>query len=293
MVAVGILLGLLSAFIWATTSLGIKAQAKEIHPTSFNAFRMIVAALFTFVLLPFFDGWQAVWQVQTGTLLVLTISSIFGIAIGDVLYFWSLTKIGAARALPLSGTYPLFTWAIAVPLLGEPITLMAMLGTALVLLGVYFLAPQSETQVHTDARSERLGALAAIIAAALWAVATTLLKLGLQESPGVLVVNAVRLPVAAVATLLVAYWQTRGAPWRGFTRASLPKLSAFAMYSTGVGMIVWTLSVDYAGAARAALLNTAAPLIGVPLSVFFLRERVTPLVAVGTLLSVVGVWLIL
>jgi len=289
----GIILGLVSAFIWATTSLGIKAQAKEIHPTSFNAFRMFVATLFTFAILPFFDGWHALAQVQSNTALVLAVSSILGIAIGDVLYFWSLTKIGAARALPLSGTYPLFTWAIAVPLLGEPITLTATLGTLLVLVGVYFLAPKSETQVHADARSERRGAFAAIVAAVLWAIATTLLKLGLQESPSVLVVNAVRLPVAALATGLVAQWQTGGNPWRGFTRASLPRLSAFAMYSTGIGMITWTLSVNFAGAARAALLNTAAPLIGVPLSVFFLRERVTPLVAVGTVLSVIGVWMIL
>jgi len=62
---------------------------------------------------------------------------------------------------------------------------------------------------------------------------------------------------------------------------------------TGIGMIVWTLTVDYAGAARASLLNTAAPLIGVPLSALFLRERVTAKIAAGTLLSVVGIWMIL
>ncbi|MBI5303432.1 MAG: DMT family transporter [Chloroflexi bacterium] len=290
---IGIIFGLLSAFIWATTSLAIKAQADEIHPTSFNAFRMIVATIFTFAILPFFDGWHAIAQVQTGTVLVLAVSSIIGIAIGDVLYFWSLTQIGASRALPLSGSYPLFTWALAIPFLGEQPTPTAMLGTALVVIGIYLLAPKNGSRVQTDARSERLGTFAAITAAALWAIATMLLKLGLQESPSVLVVNAVRLPVAALATAFVALYQTRGDPWRGFTRASLPKLGALAMYSTGIGMIVWTLSVSYAGAARAALFNTAAPLIGVPLSVIFLRERVTPLVAVGTVLSVVGVWMIL
>jgi drug/metabolite transporter (DMT)-like permease len=85
----------------------------------------------------------------------------------------------------------------------------------------------------------------------------------------------------------------RGKLWDGYTRASLPKLTLLALYSTGIGMIVWTLTVEYAGAARASLLNTASPLIGVPLSVVFLRERVTRLVALGTLLSVLGVWLIL
>ncbi len=289
----GIILGLTSAFIWATTSLAIKAQADEINPLSFNAFRMGVGAIFALALLPFFGGVQAIAQVPSSAAILLAVSSIIGIAIGDMLYFWSLNHIGASRALPISGTYPLFTWAIAVPLLGEQITTSAMIGTGLVLVGVYFLSPGNGTTAHTDARVQRLATLAAIAAAVLWAIATTMLKMGVQESPHVIVVNAIRLPVAALGSALVARWYAGAKTWQGYTRKNLPRLLALAMYSTGIGMITWTLTVDYAGAARAALLNTAAPLIGVPLSVFFLRERVTPKVAVGTLLAVWGVWLIL
>lgn len=290
---IGIILGLISAFIWATTSLAIKEQADRINPLSFNAFRMFIATIVTFVLLPFFGGAPAIAQVPSGAIIVLATSSIIGIAIGDALYFWSMTKIGAARALPISGTYPLFTWAIAVPLLGEQITATALIGTAFVVLGVYFLAPGNGTNIHADARTERLGMLAAIVAAALWAIATTMLKIGIQESPHVIVVNAIRLPVAAIASALIAQWSGGWRVWDGYTRKNLPRLLTLAMYSTGIGMIVWTLTVEYAGAARAALLNTAAPLIGVPLSVIFLHERVTPKVVVGTLLAVFGVWLIL
>ncbi|MEW5717176.1 MAG: DMT family transporter [Chloroflexota bacterium] len=289
----GIILGLLSAFIWATASLAIKAQANQINPLSFNAFRMFVGMCFTFALLPFFGGASAIAQVPPNAVILLAVSSIIGIAIGDMLYFWSLNHIGASRALPISGTYPLFTWALAVPLLGEQITVSAMIGTALVLVGVYFLSPGNGTIANVDARTQRLATLAAIAAAFLWAVATTMLKIGVQESPHVIVVNAIRLPVAVLGSALVARWYGGAATWRGYTRENLPRLIVLAMYSTGIGMIVWTLTVDFAGAARAALLNTAAPLIGVPLSVFFLRERVTPKVAVGTLLAVWGVWLIL
>lgn len=289
----GILLGLLSAFIWATTSLAIKAQAAQTNPLSFNAFRMFVAMIFTFALLPFFGGISALTQTPPSAIIVLATSSVIGIAIGDALYFWSMTKIGASRALPISGTYPLFTWALAVPLLGEPITMQAMLGTVLVVSGVYLLSPGNGTTTHADPRMERWGMLAAIGGAALWAVATTMLKLGIQESPGVIVVNAIRLPVAAITSALVAQWYGGRRVWDGYARQDLPRLIALAMYSTGFGMIVWTLTVEYAGAARAALLNTAAPLIGVPLAVIFLRERVTRQVVMGTLLAVFGVWLIL
>lgn len=293
MLLLGILLGLLSAFIWATTSLAIKAQADQTNPLSFNAFRMFVAMIFMFALLPFFGGVSAFTQIPVDAILVLATSSVIGIAIGDSLYFWSMTKIGAARALPISGTYPLFTWAFAVPLLNEPITYADLLGTLLVVLGVYLLSPNEEACTAIDARTARWGVLTAIAAAALWALATTMLKIGVQQSPHVIVVNAIRLPVAALASAIVAQLYGGMRVWQGYTRQNLPRLVALAMYSTGIGMIVWTLTVDYAGAARAALLNTAAPLIGVPLSVIFLHERVTRKVAVGTLLAVLGVWLIL
>jgi DME family drug/metabolite transporter len=289
----GIILGLISAFIWATTSLAIKAQADHINPLSFNAFRMMVAAVFTFAILPFFGGAQAITQVPPNAVIMLAVSSVIGIAIGDILYFWSLSQIGASRALPISGTYPLFTWAIAVPLLSEQITASAVIGTALVLIGVYLLSPGEGTAIHADARTQRLAAFAALGAAALWAVATIMLKIGVQESPHVIVVNAIRLPVAAIASALIARWQGSPSTWSGYNRKNLPRLIALALYSTGIGMIVWTLTVDFAGAARAALLNTTAPLIGVPLAVVFLQERVTSKVALGTLLAVFGVWMIL
>ena len=289
----GISLGLASAFIWATASLAIKAQSDRIDTSSFNAFRLVVGTVFMVALLPFSGGWTALTQVPATAAILLAVSSIIGVAMGDTLYFWSLTKIGASRALPISSAYPLFTWALAIPLLGEKLTLEAMVGTVLVLAGVYLLSPRIGPVSHTDARTDRIGILAALAAAALWAIATMLLKVGLQDGTPVVIVNLIRLPVAAIATALFTQRKFGFRVWCGYNLKTLPILTLLAVYSTGIGMIVWTLTVDYAGAARASLLNTAAPLIGVPLSALFLKERVTAKIAAGTLLSVVGIWMIL
>lgn len=289
----GIVLGLGSAFVWATASLAIKAQSDRIDTSSFNAFRMFVGTLFMLVLLPFFGGWQALTQVPINTALLLGLSSVIGVAMGDTLYFWSMTKIGTSRALPLSSTYPLFTWALAVPLLGERFSWGAMLGTVLVLFGVYLLTPKIEKASLADSRTNRVGTIAALGAAALWAMATLILKVGLEEGTPVVIVNLIRLPVAAIATTLFTHRQFGLQVWRGYTLKTLPALALLAIYSTGIGMIIWTLTVDYAGAARASLLNTAAPLIGVPLSALFLKEQLTKKIATGTVLSVLGIWMIL
>jgi len=289
----GVVLGLVSAFLWATTSLAIKAQSQDIHPTSFNAFRMGIGAAFAYAILPFFGGWSALMQIRTPTVLMLCISAIAGIAVADSMYFWSLTKIGASRAMPISGTYPMFTWALAVPLLGEAITARAMVGTFLVLVGIYLLSPLNRRPEGTDARDALPGTAAALGAAMLWAVSTTLLKAGLQESPSVFVANAVRMPVGAIGAALVAHGQGGTNVWQGYSRARLPRLVALAVYSTGIGMIAWPLTVSLAGAARAALILTAAPLIGVPLSAWWLHERVGGRAVAGMVLTLAGVWMIL
>ena len=291
--ALGVILGLASAFVWATTSLAMKSQSEHIDALSANTFRMVVAAILFLGLLPFFGGLEALAQLSNGAKIALTISFISGIALGDTLYFWSMTQIGAARAMPLSSIYPLFTWALAVPFLGEPITLQAILGTALVLIGVYFLTPKAQQVSQVDARAKRIGTLAAIVAAVLWAISTTLLKVGLQDGLNVVVINSFRMPVGALVMLIMAYGRSGKKVWRGIHRGNILNLILVGIYSTGIGMTLWTLSVEYGGAARASLLVTLAPLIGVPLSVLFFKERVTRMVVLGTVISIAGIWLIL
>lgn len=271
----------------------MKTQSEQVDALSANTFRMVVAAIVFLLLLPFFGGLGALAQISTPARLALTVSFVAGIALGDTLYFWSMTQIGVARAMPLSSIYPLFTWVLAVPILGELITPQAIAGTALVLSGVYLLTPKIEQISQVDARARRIGTIAAIVAAILWAISTTLLKIGMEDNVNVVVLNSFRMPVGAAIMLAMAYRRSGRNVWRGFNRQNLPSMFVMAIYSTGIGMTLWTLAVEYGGAARASLLVTLAPLIGVPLSVLFFKERLTQAIILGTIISVAGIWLIL
>lgn len=289
----GIFFGLVSATLWATTSLAVKAQSGRVDTFSFNAFRMAIGSIVFLVLLPFFGGWDALMGLTTMARAALGISIICGGVFGDSLYFWSMTQIGAARAMPLSGIFPLFTWALAIPILGEKITPQAILGTLVVLAGLYLLAPASEAIENKDVRVNRLGVLAAITAASMWALSTTLMKIGLADGTNIIAINSFRLPLGAIVqSLLIARFGDKNI-WQGYTRASLPLLIGISLLSVGLGSIFWILSVQYAGAARASLVNAMAPLIGAPLAVLVLRERLTWKIALGTCLAVLGVGLVI
>src|ERR1700674_1986994 len=85
----GILVGLTAALIWSTTSLLVKANAARVDTLSFNAFRVVIGALFFYALLPFFGGAGLVMQLTPLTMLTLSISVVLGFCVGDSIYFWS------------------------------------------------------------------------------------------------------------------------------------------------------------------------------------------------------------
>ncbi len=290
---IGIFFGIVSASLWATTSLAVKVQSARVDTLSFNAFRMVVGALLFSLLLPLFGGWEALTSLSGKSLAALSVSIICGGVIGDTLYFWSMTQIGASRAMPLSGIYPLFTWALAVPLLGETMTVRAILGTIFVLVGLTLLAPSVEVEhVHT-AHWNRLGVLAAIFAAAMWALSTTMMKIGLQDGVNIVAINSFRMSLGAIVlTFFVLRWRDKSI-WKSYDRASLPTLIGISLLSTGIGSIFWILSVEYAGAARSALINAMAPLLGAPLAIIFLHERVNWKIGLGTCLAMLGVAMVI
>jgi drug/metabolite transporter (DMT)-like permease len=305
---IGVFFGLSAALVWSSSSLIVKAQAARIDTFSFNAFRLLVAAVFFLLLLAALGGLEQLFSLSASVYLALGVSVILGFCIGDSLYFWSMTEIGASRAMPLSGVYPVFTWLLAVPLLGEDVTVAALIGTALIIVALVLLAresavaeanefiltaPEKSTGRARSTRRQWLAVAGAIFAALTWASSTTLLRFAMREDPGVIVISAYRLTVGGLVLLPVLYWLRRGRPWTNYRRANMPSLVALALFSTGLGSMLFVWAVEFAGAARASLLITTSPLIGVPLSAIFLKERITPAVWIGTLLALAGVWLVL
>ena len=60
-----------------------------------------------------------------------------------------------------------------------------------------------------------------------------------------------------------------------------------------LGSILYVMAVKILGAAVTSVLAATAPLFAVPFSILFLKERVTPLILVGTIVAVVGIWVVI
>ena len=290
---IGELAALGCALTWAITSILLKRPVVEMGAVAANLIRTWVGAAVFWVFVLATGRLDQLFHLSTYTAVALVISMIVGLGIGDTLYFRSLQLIGVSRALPISGSYPLPTLLLAVLLLGEPVGAPQIAGTLLIVASVYLLslAGRRSDEGLEQKHDARLGVALAIVSALLWAGSTILLKSGVEQTD-VAVANSLRLPAAGLVLLAMGLRQRGGIRVREFRRATLGVVLLSGVIGTALGSALYLTSVIYAGAAKAAALQSVSPFFAAPLAFIFLGERPTRATLLGTILSVAGVWLL-
>ncbi len=297
MPGLGELAGLVAALCWSLTSLLMRVEARRADVIVLNALRTTAAAGYLLVLLGAL-GWLGLHAVTLGErpalgLALLLVSVTFAIGIGDSSYFLSMQRIGIARAMPLSMSYPLLTTLLAVPLLGEPVTPGLVAALVLIPIGLYLVvmpAPGRVVLQKADARALRAGLGLAMVAAVCWAVSAVTVRPALNQID-LLTATTIRITFAAGLVWLIS--------WRGgrlkrpgqISRTRIGMALLGGTLSAG-SMLLYLFATQQAGAARAATIGATSPLYAVPLSALFLGEHVTRRVVTGTLLTVLGVALL-
>lgn len=290
---IGELAALGCALTWAVSSILLKKPVVEMGPVAANLIRTWVGAVVFWAVLLATGKFDQLLHLSAHTIFALVVSMIVGLGIGDTLYFRSLQLIGVSRALPISGSYPLPTLLLAAVLLGEPVGLPQVAGTLLIVASVYLLslAGRQPDEGLGQKHDARLGAALAIVAALLWAGSTILLKSGVEQTE-VSVANSLRLPAAGLVLLAVGLRRSGGIKVREIRRATLGLVLVSGVIGTAVGSALYLTSVIYAGAAKAAALQSVSPFFAAPLAFISLKERPSRATLFGTLLSVAGVWLL-
>ena len=293
---IGEICALGAAICWAMTSGLIRSQSLKMDVLSLNTLRCLFAFLFL-VLWVVASGKIGEFTSAPGTsLILLAVSGILSLGLGDTIFFRSQELIGAARALAISGIYPLFTLPMAVLFLDEFVTWLMPLGITLIIVGTYLLsfpAADLSGDERMQLRGEnRRGVYLALVSAVLWALTPVLLKLGLDGLDEVLA-NAFRLLVVSI--FLTGWIARKGRVLQLMTHGwNTVAIAAVAgIVGTGLTSQLLFWGIQQAGAAKTTALASSAPLFGMALSLLILRERMTLKITVGTVLCVAGIWLIL
>jgi uncharacterized membrane protein len=290
----GELVALLSALLWAIGSVLITVGAKRLHVVPLNLVRCTVSTVFFWALLPFYGGIPALATMAPSAWLWLLVSVLGLLVVGDTLYFRSMDLAGVSWAMPVASINPLWAILLASLLMGEPLTWQLLAGALLVVVGVVLVgrpARPTKDGNPVDRQARQAGLLMALVVSVLWAIGQVSLKPA-AEGVHSAVINSVRQPLAALMLLGLTLRRGQWQALRGLNRRSWAIIIAASLVGTGFGTLFFVMAIQMTGAGRTAVLTTSAPIMAIPFSMLWLRERPTPWTLFGTLLTVLGIVLV-
>lgn len=191
----GELAALAAALCWAATGLFFTEAARRIGATAVNLLRLPIA----WVLLStaIVASGTSLASLDGGRVLLLALSGLLGLTLGDLALFAALVRIGPRLSSLLMALAPAFATLAGLAILGERPTLRALAGMATTLGGVAWVVGERTPGTPSAPGRGRAVALA-VVAAACQGVGLVLAKRGMAGEVPPLAATWVRMGVATL-----------------------------------------------------------------------------------------------
>jgi len=284
--------GLGASLFWAMSSTFFTIGGRRQSHQAVNSIRLLGATIML----------GASHLILLGTLLpneslyvwlMLGLSGVIGLALGDGLLMWAHVTIGPRLSMLIMSMVPIVTTSVAWVLLGETIEPLKILAIIVTIGGVSWVIMERNRK-RTIFKVTLFGIMLGIGGMLGQAIQLLIAKGAIDHMNGS--------NPALTATYIRILWGT-GAIWlmslNGYRlRKNLGafkdgKFMVLTMMGTTVGPFlgVWAsyIAIEYAPIGIASTLMALAPLFMIPLSFFIFKERPTYRAIIGTVITIGGV----
>lgn len=284
---IGIGAALVSAAAWAVGAILYKKFGENVSSFGMNLAKGAINLLLLAVTLLLLGK----EHVNSGTFLLLGVSGLLGISLGDTFFFEALQKLGPHVLVVLSLLGQVLTVLFAIVFLGERLTTNMSVGILMVMSGVAVVV---YTRISDTTKKNSIeGIFYGLLAVLCMSVSVIIAKKGLTT------VSAVQ------GTFIRMLWGTSGLFLWGLATGRLREwVSPFreiklmknffllvCLVSFG-GFWLFHVAVKYTEVSVANTLSATEPLFVIPLAALFLKEKITWSSVAGTVVSVGGIILL-
>jgi drug/metabolite transporter (DMT)-like permease len=281
---IGIAAALGSAASWAVGSILFKQLGERISPLAMTLAKGGVSVVFLGSTLVF-TGYKGVEQQS---LLLLILSGLLGIALGDTFFFEALQDLGPHALVLLLMLGEVLTIVLAILVLGETPTLATWLGIVLVIFGIGIVL---FAKLSGDKQASRLRGIAfGLLSVLCMSVSIIIAKKGL-ESISAIQATFIRMLSGTIGMFCFGMVTQRLKRWvLPFNDSKLVSLFLVSVcVVTFGGFWLSLVSIKYVDVAIANTLNSTEPLFILPLTAIFLKEKITLREVVGTAIAILGI----
>ncbi|AKG22936.1 DMT family transporter [Calothrix sp. 336/3] len=284
---IGITAALASSASWAIGSILFKRLGESISPLAMTLAKGSVSVILLGLTLSI-TGYSG---VNRESLVLLIISGLLGISLGDTFFFEALQNLGPHALVILLMLGEVITAMLAVIFLGEMPTPTVWLGIFLVILGVAIVI-FPKLSGEQQASSTR-GIIFGLLSVLCMSVSIIFAKQGLS-SLSTIQATFIRMAAGTAGMLCFGTLTNRLGSWAvPFKDRNIIYLFIISVsIVTFGGFWLSLVAIKYVNVAVANTLNSIEPLFVMPLAAIFLKEKFSTQALWGTIVTTFGIVLI-
>ncbi len=289
----GELAALTASLCWTATSFLFAHAGRSVGALAINLFRLPLAALCLGGILLATEGTVTPDTLGTWQLWLLIISAFFGLAFGDGFYFRSLVLIGPRRATLMSASSPVMTALLAIPLLGERLSIFTWGAILLTVCGMAWVIIERTETTPTDGHL-KAGVIYGLIGAFGQGAGLLLAKMAMEGKLAAISTAFIRISSAAIMVWLfgLAIGKTHRMIPVLREKGVLSALIAASLLGPVMGVSMALFAYRSTEAGVAATLTALSPIFVIPVAWLRAEETPTLRTVAGTILAIVGVAII-
>ncbi|MFM2475768.1 DMT family transporter [Celerinatantimonas sp. MCCC 1A17872] len=287
-------LALISAALWALTSLISVTPARHLGAFSYSRWRMTIVTAILVVLSLFTHGLNTIHGMD---FMWLISSGIIGIFIGDTALFACMNRVGPRRAELLFTCNAIFSPILGILFFNETLSLAQLGGATLLLIGVALAIMFGKNQSnHWEAIRGPLAVaiLLGLVSALGQSFGSILAKPAMHANTDAIAASMIRMASAFVSHMIL--W------WRApkLTRALKPMNWSIFRYvfangflAMAVGMTLILYALRHGDVGLVALFSATTPIMILPMLWIYTKQAPTRSAWVASALVVLGTGLLL
>lgn len=283
---------LAAALCWSFGGLLSTTPARALGAVRFNRIRLSIVSFVLLVIVVVSGSWRTLGMHSA---LILILSAMIGIFLGDTLLYATLKRLGPRRTGILFTTNAPMTVIVGYFFLGETLAFTTAAGCFLIMAGVMLavfcgrrtLPKHAFEQVQGSLRS---GVMLGFLAAFCQAVAVLIARPIMASGVDAVAASALRVGVSALAlNLLFLMQSTKGdQQLTPMTRRLMVQTGLSGMLGMALGMTLLLFALAHGPAGLVSTLSATSPVLILPILWIATKERPAPGAWIGAFLAVIG-----
>lgn len=290
----GELAALCTAVFWTITALAFESAGRKVGSLAVNWIRLVLGLIFLSLFTWILRGKLLPLDASMHAWFWLSLSGFIGFALGDLFLFKAFVMIGSRISMLIMASVPLLTATIGWIVMGETLSTLDILGTALTIFGICWVVIKRKNGKNRVSLSHPVSGILFAAGGALGqAIGLVFSKLGMGDYNAFAATQIRIISGLAAFTFLffvIRAWNKVGSALKHISAMKSLYLGSF--FGPFLGVSFSLLAVQHTATGVASAIMGIVPVLIIVPAVIIYKEKVSVKEIAGAVVAVGGVFIL-